>query len=341
MSLNTEMSISQLGLSPRQLTRDEVSMESSCPSLFDCMERIVNERKFTDVKILAGDEEFECHFLVLKSYSRYFEKFGLDSPVIKLPKEHVTSRAFEAIYEWMLNDSETIKRSYFVELFKAAKFLQIDELICQCMCIIDDGKLIGEREALSLYLEAIEHDEQVIKDIMIRKINKIFLTFVASIEFLNLNFNDVQQLLKLNSIGVNSELDIFFTVLLWLEHDWNTRKDKLIPLMELVRFELFQPWQLVELKKCPENLSEALDHDEIFDLIDNALASITLSKSSFSIGDYQRDFVVVLKRRIINDDVLWKSFDFETNPNFHENYLNFCKYLHQISSCHWLNIQKH
>lgn len=333
------MSISQLGLSPRQLSRDEVSPESICPSLFECMERIVKERKFTDVKILAGDEEFECHLLVLRSYSRFFEKFGsLDTNVIRLPHEHVTSRAFEVIYEWMLNDSETIRRNYFVELFKAAKFLQIDELICQCMCIIDDGNLIGEREALSLYLEAIECNEPVIKDIMIKKVSRIFMTFVASIEFLELHFHDVQQLLKLNSIGVHSELDIFFIVILWLEYDWNSRRDKLILLMELVRFELFQPWQLVELKKCPETLREILAHDEIFDMIDNALASISLSKSSFSVGDYQRESVII-KRRIINDDILWESFKFETNQDFHQNYLNFCKFLQLISGNHWQNIQ--
>lgn len=337
--MDSEISITNLGFCPRQLSRDEVSMESTCPSLLDCMEKMIKEQKFTDIKILTSEEDFDCHLLVLRCYSRYFERIDDETTVVELPSDQVTSSAFAIIYEWMTNDSKSIKRPHFVEVFKAAKFLQIDELITQSMDVIDDRKLTDQRESLSLFLEAIENNENVIKEIMMKRIETIFLTFVASLEFLDLKFQDVHDLLKLNSIAVNSELDIFFSAMLWLECDWYNRKIHLIPLMKCVRFELFQPWQLVELKKCPKEFQELLDNEEIFDMLDDALASISLSKSNFSIGDFLRDSKsIVIKRRSIIDP-LWKSYNFEDNSNFYENYQNFSIYLQKISGNHWQMMQ--
>lgn len=205
------------------------------------------------------------------------------------------------------------------------------------MCIIDDQELIGEREALSLYLEAIEADEPFLKNQMMKKIEFIFLTFVASIEFLELSFANIQDLFKLNSIAVNSEIDVLFSAILWLKHDWQSRHQHLIPLMSLVRFELMQSWQLVELKKCPAELIDILGQDDMKEIIDEALALVALDKSNHDFGDTIR-IPKVLKRKKISHDSLWKSFNFEENHDFYVNYQNFCKYLRKINGNHWEKI---
>lgn len=339
---NIELSISKLGLAPRQLDKNELSFKSSCPSLEERLEEIVTARKFTDVEIVVGDQVFKCHLLVLRCYSEFFDKIAksdsVDSEIIQLPDSHVSPIAFDKVYKWILEDSPTIERMYFVEVFKAAKYLKIEELVSQCMKIIDDQDLIGEREALSFYLEAIKFDEPFLKDVMMKKFGTIFLTFVSSSEFLDLSFTNIQDLFKLNGIAVNSELDIFFAAILWLESDWKTRREHLIPLMSLVRFELMHSWQLVELKNCHGGLKDFLSPDDMKDMIDEAIAIVALNKSNHDFGDTLK-IPKVIKRKIIKEDHLWKSHNFETNHDFDENYQNFSKYLRSISGNYWKQLK--
>lgn len=329
-----EIKISDLGVTARHLTKDESSFQTCCVALDTRLEEIVKHRKFADVKVFVGEQDFHCHWLVLRSYSEYFDQTAksdmVDHQMVQLPTSHVTPDAFELVYEWILNDAPVIKRSHFVEVFKAAKFLKIEELSKQCMSIIDDIHLIGEREALTMYLEAIEFDEPFLRDVMMTKLKKIFLTFVASSEFAELSFEHVQDLFTSNCIAVNSELDLFFTAISWIDHDLETRRQHVIPLMHFVRFELMESWQLVELKNCPAGLEEFLNHEEIMLLIDEALAVVALNKSNHDFGDSLR-IPRVKHRQKLDNDARWKHYEFETNPNFFENYQNFCKYLQDIS----------
>lgn len=116
---DVEISISQLGLAPRQLSREGFTF--TCPSLSEHLEEIVKEKKFTDVKIVVGEDEFDCHLLVLRSYSEYIDQIAkndwIDSQIIQLPDSHVSSTAFEMIYDWILAESTRIvERINFVEV---------------------------------------------------------------------------------------------------------------------------------------------------------------------------------------------------------------------------------
>ena len=279
--------------------------------------------------------------IVLKSYSEYFEKLDkndeIDTQTVTLPDDQVTPTAFYKIYEWMLADENFLTRSSFAEIFKAAKFLKIQDLLSQCMCCIDDMRVIGEREALSIYLEAKEINEKSLQDYMRMKISKIFLTFVASWEFLELTQDEVEDFFKSNRLGVNSELDMLFSGIRWLQHNWSQRKKSIPTLLRFVRFELIQSWQLVELKRFPRELEHIFKYPEVQDMIDKALSYISLQNSDHCKGDSET-LTTVFNRRLINDP-MWNEFQFERNPNLFQNFCNFCKYLNKLDGCHWRKLK--
>lgn len=339
IEVEPEKSISTLGFHPRQFTQDEAT--AKFPSVLTCIEKLLKNREQTDTTVVVGSETFECHMIVLKCYSEYFEKLdantSLDTKTVILPEDQVSSVAFFKIYEWMLSDEEKVERSNFAEVYKAAKFLKIRELMSQLMCCIDDKKVIEEREALSIYLEAKAANEKSLQEFMLKKISKIFLTFVASWEFLVLHFEEAEDLFRSNRLGINSELDMLLAAIRWLQHDWPQRKKSIAGLMSLVRFELMQSWQLVELKRYPKELEHIFKIHDVQNMIDKALSSISLQCSETGAGD-EESVSEVFNRRLINDP-LWNEFEFEMNPNIHENYLNFCAYLSQLNACHWRKIK--
>lgn len=330
-TLVPEQSISELGFHPREFTEDEATVK--LPSCLSCIEKTLLNRHQTDTKVIIGSEIFACHTLVLKSYSEYFEKLSENNNVV-LPEDKVSPVAFFEIYNWMLSDDGNVPRSNFAEIYKAAQFLNVHELMSQLMCCIDDKKLIGEREALSIYLEAKQAGEKSLQSFMISKISKIFLTFVASWEFLQLNFDEIGEFFKSNRLGVNSELDMLFASIRWLQHEWPSRAQNVARLFKLVRFELIQSWQLIELKKFPKEFEHIFEKKEVQEIVGNAL-SYKFSGCSNESGD---EIVKVFDRRIIND-ALWNAFEFEKNPNMHENFCNFCKYLQQLDACHWRKLK--
>lgn len=334
-----QTSISTMGFQPRQFNQAEAS--ANFPSFLTCMEKSFKDHQNTDTKVVVGHETFHCHMMVLKCYSEYFEKLeknqNLDSQSLILPEDQVSTIAFHNVYDWMLSDEYSLPRFHFAELYKAVNFLKIHELKSQIMCYIDDKGLIGERTALSIYLEAKEADEKSLQGLMLNKISKIFLTFIASWEYLMLESSEVQAFFKSNRLGVNSELDMLFASIRWLQHEWPQRKVYVSSIMKLVRWELIQSWQLVELKNFPKELEQIFKITEVQEMIDKALFFISLQCSDSSAGDGDK-LPEILSRLIINDQ-MWNEFEFERNPNFYQNYRNFCKYLNQLDACHWRKIK--
>jgi hypothetical protein len=196
--------------------------------------------------------------------------------------------------------------------------------------------VIEEREALSIYLEAKAANVKPLQDFMMNKISKIFLTFVSSWEYLLLLYEEVEAFFQSNRLGVNSELDMLFAAIRWLQHDWPQREKSIAKLMKCVRFELIQSWQLVELKKFPKELKHIFKVREVQEMIDKALSNISLQHSHIE-GDGD-NLPLVFNRRLINDP-MWNEFEFEKNPNVYHNYCNFCKYLKRLSESHWRKIK--
>ena len=307
------------------------------PTFILCIEKFIQKFKFCDTVIVIGKERFNCHFIVVKCFSKHFEKFGKNTTSIELPTDQVTPKAFCEIYEWMLASDNHIKRESFAEVFKAVRFLQIDKLLQHLMMIVDDQHIISEREAISVFLEAKRFNAKCLQSFMVGKISKIFLTFVASKEFLECTLDEALEFFKSNRIAINSEVDMIFTAIRWLLYKWPRRKNNIKQILKQIKFELIVPWQLVEFKKYPQQLGPIFHPIEIQTAIDEAL-SYQSTRQLQTFSDEHLSERLIVSRRII-DDPLWQGFDFDRNSNVHVGYNNFKEYLKKLDAFHWTRIE--
>ncbi|CAG5088011.1 Similar to Beta-scruin (Limulus polyphemus) [Cotesia congregata] len=165
-------------------------------------------------------------------------------------RSSVTSKAFSIIYDWMISESnescQLLRRDNILEIFMAAQFLGIKELEEQCWAFIDNNDLFSEDTAFLLYVEARKLGNTPVMELMVPRIM--------------------------------NEMEVLMSAVRWLMHDWETRRQYMLSVLKCVRFGLIAPWQLVEVKRNPENpeFMELMSNPEVQKMVDDGLAFVII-----------------------------------------------------------------
>lgn len=71
-----------------------------------------------------------------------------------------------------------------------------------------------------------------------------------------------------------SEIEVLMAGVRWLYENWPARKRCAVEIMRCVRFGLISPWQLVDIKRNPDNaeILEIVSEPEIQQMVDDGLA---------------------------------------------------------------------
>lgn len=217
-------------------------------NILSLIEKQISTFEKPDVQVRIGEAIFNCHKILLDCHSGYFRNMILSDPVINLPFEKIKPQSFLKLYEWMLStDNPRIERTGIIELFVAAKFLQIDDFINQFFVCIENLNYFNEDCAFVLYWEARQFNETQIQELMLPRIQKFFLEMVATTEFLEITVHELCSFLKSNTIGIRRESDVFYSALTWLFNNWEERQKFVLEVMNCVRFILMAPWELSEI----------------------------------------------------------------------------------------------
>lgn len=217
-------------------------------SLMEIVSEQLKKSESFDVLVLIGEESYQCLMMILQSYSKYFKQRSRHDKVITLPTSKLTGKIFKKIYDWMLLESKKVERENLIPLLNGAQFLEVELLEQQIWNLIQDGERFQENEAFLLYLEARQHNCEKVQNMMMNRVQRFFPTVVASEEFLLMDPFEVCNWLKLDSIGINLEVEVFYAAARWLLHKWDQRKDFLVELVKVVRFGIIAPWRIVEFR---------------------------------------------------------------------------------------------
>ncbi|CAK1581741.1 unnamed protein product [Parnassius mnemosyne] len=241
--------------------------------------RIINYIN-TDTIVHIGDEEFHCHQIVLQVYSAFFDMNNHRE--IELPISNVSPEAFQTIYEWMIfsgpESNKVLKRENILDLFCAAQYLAVKDLEDQCWSFIVHENLFTEDTAFALYREARSRGMTPVMDLMVPRVMRFFLPLVASRDFLELEPDEVMTFLKSNYICVTSEIEVLMAGVRWLYGNWATRRRLVVDIMRCIRFGLISPWQLVDIKRNPDNaeILEIVNDPEVQQMVDDGLAYVII-----------------------------------------------------------------
>ncbi|XP_076380872.1 uncharacterized protein LOC117220794 isoform X3 [Megalopta genalis] len=275
-----EVPLSALGFTGEQpIDWDNIILPEKT-DLYQELARRITNYKNADCIVRIDQDEFHCHLLVLQSYSVFFDEKNCKE--IDLTGSGVSSNAFSIIYDWMIspqNEScRLLQRDNILDIFIAAQYLCIKELEEQCWAFIDNDELFSEDTAFLLYLEARKSRNTAVMELMVPRIMKFFLMLVSTRDFLELRIEELCLLLKSNYICVNSEMEVLMSAVRWLMHDWEDRKKHMLEVMRCVRFGLIAPWQLVDVKRNPENpeFMELMSYPEVQKMVDDGLAFVII-----------------------------------------------------------------
>lgn len=275
-----EIPLSSLGFTIDQPIEWEVINLPEKTDLYHELANRITNYKNADCIVKIEEDEFHCHLLVLQSYSCFFDSKNCKE--IDLTGSSVTSKAFSLIYDWMItstNEScQLLRRDNILEIFVASQYLGIKELEEQCWAFIDNNDLFSEDTAFLLYLEARKIGNTAVMELMVPRIMKFFLMLVSTKDFLELAVDELCLLLKSNYICVNSEMEVLMSAVRWLMHDWENRKKTMLDVLKCVRFGLIAPWQLVDVKRNPENpeFMELMSCPEVQKMVDDGLAFVII-----------------------------------------------------------------
>ena len=230
-----------------------------------------------DVKVQIGNSFESCFMLVLQSYSKFFRNRSRHEKIVILDGLQITPEVFQKIYIWMLDSSKAVERDGLVTMLIGAQYLKVDLLMQQIWHLIQDGEKFQECEAFLLYIEAKQSNCEKIQSMMISRVKQFFMTVVCTEEFLNMDLTEIVNWLKLDSIAVNSELDVFYSAVRWLLYDWDDRKNYLMDVMKQVRFGLIEPWRICEfrLNKNVEKLKKVLENNQLQSTLSSNLSYST------------------------------------------------------------------
>ncbi|XP_062554867.1 uncharacterized protein LOC134219970 [Armigeres subalbatus] len=279
-------SLIQLGYVPNHTEHwAEIEFHEKISHL-DLIDHRLKSLRKPNIHVRIGSTVFDCHSLLLQSYSGTFDELE-NERVVVLPEEKVSPRAFQIIYDWMLAAKADVQREHFVEVLVAAEYLRIKHLVDQCWICIDSTEALVEDRAFFLYIEAAQHHQNILKNMLLKRICAFFLPLVACSEYTQMPLDDLSVLLKSSYLGVFSETDVFYAACLWLLEDWDNRQECVSDVMNLVRFALIRPSLLAQLNSldADERLHDILRNETTKHLVAQALNYAFSSKSSSELPD--------------------------------------------------------
>ncbi|XP_030561990.1 kelch-like protein 6 [Drosophila novamexicana] len=259
----------------RDWTRIEQPLKVSLKAVLRYM--VENHLK-TTVQIEINKMYFNCHVIVLQAYSKFFMELEPIPLVVTLPEEKVSQKAFMLIYKWMLSDEPTLERNSIVAVFVAATYLRIRALLLACWTYFDDINCFNEANACIMYVESRNNPAlDIVRNLMLTRIQKFLLTFVATRDFLEVPLKHLVYLLSSDEICVNTEVEILFIAVRWLGHDWQSRKSSVPSLIGCIRFHSMPLWYLLCVRRVETHklVREILSLPNVDAIINEAISKIT------------------------------------------------------------------
>lgn len=183
----------------------DIDMLPKKPNLVEELCRLFRQNIGPTLAVVIDGKQFYCHSMLLGMMSEFFNNRNF-SHVLYLPGTKIPSRTFVNIYRWMLEPINSLTLTQLIELLRASQFLAIEELTKQCWRLTHDVLKTTDR-ILTMYTVAQRVCVNIEK-IITPYVGRIWLPFASSQEFINLEFSKIRRMLQLDTLSVNSEMEV-------------------------------------------------------------------------------------------------------------------------------------
>ena len=264
------------------------------------MAALRKEGKLCDVVINVQGAQLKAHRIVLAGSSPYFQAmFTGDLEESRMPAvtiRDIQPHVMELLVDYCYTSTIEITEENVQYLLPAAGILQLNwvrEACCEFMKHqLDSSNCLGIRSF------ADTHSCLELQDAADSFAQQHYLEVLESSEFLSLYADELSGLLESEDLNVQSEEQVFESVMRWVKHDPTRRKDKLHDVLKHVRLPLLERSYLVS-KVSSEPLIR--QNEACRDLVDEAKDYLLLPEQRAQLQGPR----TVPRRPMRSDDVLF------------------------------------
>uniref|UniRef100_A0A914WJH7 BTB domain-containing protein n=1 Tax=Plectus sambesii TaxID=2011161 RepID=A0A914WJH7_9BILA len=207
-----------------------------------------------DVEIEVEDSIFAAHRCVLAASIPYFcSMFSSEmreSRQSRIIIQDIPAAAFELLIDFAYTSKVQITGANVQQLLYAASILQIDSVCAACQRFLTQYLTVSN--CLSIRHFAEQHNCVGLMQSVDEFAVDHFQELRKSSEFLTIPLSHLMDLVKSGDLRVNSEQEVFETVVQWVAHGLDTRKIYLPDLLDKVRLaQLPTNYLLNEVKNHP------------------------------------------------------------------------------------------
>ncbi|KAH8323181.1 hypothetical protein KR074_008610 [Drosophila pseudoananassae] len=249
-----EMALSQL-MPWNDAHFSRINVRTPYPSEFrsDADFRILEGNLCATVRVCIGSATFWCIPALQQLHSGYFSRH---LPPVSRFREgtDLCAVGFRAAYDWMrlkkLLDANS-QPGKLVELQHTAIQLDIGSLEVMCNRYLCSSQC-REQAAFDIYMQAGKFAEVLHPQhqLMLQRIGFDFLAMVGDSSYLDLPVEDLLIILKQDTLGVNTELEVFYSVIRWMAVRPKERSRMIHRLFDCVRFTRMPLKMLHRMWRC-------------------------------------------------------------------------------------------
>ncbi|XP_003217775.2 kelch repeat and BTB domain-containing protein 12 [Anolis carolinensis] len=243
------------------------------------LNQIKNMKELTemiDVVLVAEDEKFPCHKLMLAAFSPYFKAMftcGLiECTQREVALHDMSAESVSVLLHYMYTAELLLSNSNVQSVAITAFFMQMESVfqLCQTYMMnhMDTSNCVG------IYYFAKHIGAEELSDQARKYLYQHFAEVSLQDEILEIEAQQLLSLIRSDDLNVSREDNILDLVLRWVNHSRRLRGDHLLELLKQVRLTLVSPSFLVEARKRNTVL---LSNSQCTEMIDGALEMIKKS----------------------------------------------------------------
>ncbi|XP_070134883.1 uncharacterized protein [Drosophila bipectinata] len=259
----------------------------------DDWSRILEGNLGATVRVCIGRATFWCIPALLQLHSGYFARHPRSVSRFREGTD-LTAVGFRAAYDWMRQKEPLDANSQpgkLVELLHTAIQLDISSLEVICNRYLCSSQC-REQIAFDIYMRARTYE--VLRpqcQLMLQRIGFHFLAMVGDSQYLDLPVEDLVTILQQDNLGVNTEMEVLYSIIRWMAARPIKRRGLLSRLFECIRFT-----------RLPNKLLRRMWHGLMFPDLSNNLNFLTILKDDLEVEERISQAITVVGLRAIYTD---------------------------------------
>ncbi|XP_055905163.1 kelch-like protein 5 [Eupeodes corollae] len=214
------------------------------------LQTFYNKHEFFDIVLIAGidDSSEQAHRVVLSAASDYFlamfRSTLQDANAHEVRLENLDGATLRLVLNFMYTAKIELNSNIVETVVMAADFLQLNTLIGACCDFMGDQ--LEPSNCLGVALFAELHSYTTLFEKAIAYVYANFGNVCKEVEFMKLDEKQLIKLLFSEDICANSHELVFNSLVAWVEHDKENRKQSTYKLLSRVHFTLLTPEFIIE-----------------------------------------------------------------------------------------------